>query len=118
AGCSIVVKASEEAPATVWHIARALLEAGLPTPAISVLWGDAADIGSALIAAPEIRKISLTGSIRVGRIVAAAAGERLKPVTLELGGHAPVIVAGDVDPERLAALSVQWKFRNARQVCT
>lgn len=117
AGCSVVVKPSEETPATAWLIARALLDAGLAPRAISVLWGDPADITSALIAAPEIRKFSLTGSTRVGRIVAAQAGEHLKKVTMELGGHAPVIVAADVDVARLAPLAAQWKFRNAGQVC-
>lgn len=117
AGCSVVLKPSEETPATAWLIARALLEAGLPPKAISVLWGPAAPIASTLTAAPEIRKISLTGSVRVGRLLAADAGHHLKKVTMELGGHAPVIVARDVDAARVAAMAAEWKFRNAGQVC-
>jgi succinate-semialdehyde dehydrogenase/glutarate-semialdehyde dehydrogenase len=117
AGCSVVLKPSEETPATAWLIARALLEAGLPPKAISVLWGPPGPIASTLAAAPEIRKISLTGSVRVGRLLAAEAGHHLKKVTMELGGHAPVIVARDVDPARIAALAAEWKFRNAGQVC-
>lgn len=117
AGCSVVVKPSEETPATAWLIARALLEAGLPPKAISVIWGAPAAIASTLTAAPEIRKITLTGSVRVGRFLAAEAGHHLKKVTMELGGHAPVIVARDCDPVSVAALAADWKFRNAGQVC-
>lgn len=117
AGCSVVAKPSEVTPVTTWHIAMCLLEAGLPPRAISVLWGSSSLISEALIKSPEIRKVSLTGSTRVGRIVAALAGEHLKKVTMELGGHAPVIVADDADMSKLIPLAAQWKFRNAGQVC-
>lgn len=117
AGCSVVAKPSEVTPVTTWHIAMCLLEAGLPPRAISVVWGSSSLISEALIKAPEIRKVSLTGSTRVGRIVATLAGEHLKKVTMELGGHAPVIVAGDADMSKLIPLAAQWKFRNAGQVC-
>ena len=117
AGCSIVVKPSEDTPVTAWLIGKCLLEAGVPARAISIIWGSASAISDTLIKAPEIRKISLTGSTRVGRIVAAAAGEQLKKVTMELGGHAPVIVAEDADLESLVPLAVTWKYRNAGQVC-
>ncbi|MCE8472094.1 aldehyde dehydrogenase family protein, partial [Rhodovulum sulfidophilum] len=100
-----------------WMIGQALLDAGLPPAAISVVWGKTSEISDALIAAPEIRKVSLTGSTRVGRIVAAQAGQHLKKVTMELGGHGPVIVAGDADLDRLVPMAVQWKYRNAGQVC-
>jgi succinate-semialdehyde dehydrogenase / glutarate-semialdehyde dehydrogenase len=117
AGCSVVAKPSEVTPVTTWHIAMCLLEAGLPPRAISVIWGSSSMISEALIKSPEIRKVSLTGSTRVGRIVAALAGEHLKKVTMELGGHAPVIVARDADMAKLIPLAAQWKFRNAGQVC-
>jgi succinate-semialdehyde dehydrogenase/glutarate-semialdehyde dehydrogenase len=117
AGCSVVAKPSEVTPVSTWHIAMCLLEAGLPPRAISVLWGNSSLISEALIKSTEIRKVSLTGSTRVGRIVAALAGEHLKKVTMELGGHAPVIVAGDADMSKLIPLAAQWKFRNAGQVC-
>jgi succinate-semialdehyde dehydrogenase/glutarate-semialdehyde dehydrogenase len=117
AGCSVVAKPSEATPVTTWHIAMCLLEAGLPPKAISVIWGSSSLISEGLIKAPEIRKVSLTGSTRVGRIVAAMAGEHLKKVTMELGGHAPVIVARDADMSKLIPLAAQWKFRNAGQVC-
>ncbi|GLK64331.1 NAD-dependent succinate-semialdehyde dehydrogenase [Paracoccus kondratievae] len=117
AGCSVVVKPSEDTPVTAWAIGRCLLDAGVPARAVSVIWGQASEISDALVKAPEIRKISLTGSIRVGRIVAAAAGAELKKVTMELGGHAPVIVAADADLDALVPMAVTWKFRNAGQVC-
>jgi succinate-semialdehyde dehydrogenase/glutarate-semialdehyde dehydrogenase len=117
AGCSVVAKPSEVTPITTWHIAMCLLEAGLPPRAISVIWGSSSLISEVLIKSPEIRKVSLTGSTRVGRIVAAMAGEYLKKVTMELGGHAPVIVARDADMAKLIPLAAQWKFRNSGQVC-
>ncbi|KFI30044.1 aldehyde dehydrogenase [Haematobacter massiliensis] len=117
AGCSVVVKAAEETPLTAWAIVRCLLDAGVTPQAVSLLWGQAAEISEALIAAPEIRKVSLTGSTRVGRIVAAAAGAALKKSTMELGGHAPVIVAADADLDALVPLAVTWKYRNAGQIC-
>lgn len=117
AGCSVVAKPSEVTPITTWHIAMCLLEAGLPPRAISVIWGSSSMISEALIKSSEIRKVSLTGSTRVGRIVASLAGEYLKKVTMELGGHAPVIVARDADMSKLIPLAAQWKFRNAGQVC-
>ena len=117
AGCAIVVKPSEDTPLTAWLIGRCLLEAGVTPAAVSIIWGSASAISSALVEAPQIRKISLTGSARVGRIVASAAGQHLKKVTMELSGHAPVIVAEDADLDALVPLAVTWKFRNAGQVC-
>lgn len=117
AGCSVVVKPSEDTPATAWHIARCLLDAGLPPKAVSVIWGSASELSETLIKSDEIRKVSLTGSIRVGRIVAGLAGQYLKKVTMELGGHSPVIIARDADLDKLVPMAAQWKFRNAGQVC-
>ncbi|WP_276808706.1 NAD-dependent succinate-semialdehyde dehydrogenase [Castellaniella defragrans] len=117
AGCSVVLKPAEETPVTAWRICRALLEAGLPPKALSLIWGDPAEISSVLVSAPEIRKISLTGSTQVGRLLARESGAHLKKVTMELGGHAPVIVAEDADLDRAVSLATDWKFRNAGQVC-
>ena len=117
AGCSIVVKPSEDTPVTAWAIIRCLLDAGVTPKALSLVWGRASEVSDALVKAPQIRKISLTGSTRVGRIVAASAGQELKKVTMELGGHAPVIVAADADLDALVPLAVTWKFRNSGQVC-
>ena len=85
AGCSVVLKCAEETPSSGYRIARALLDAGLPPRALSVIWGDAPAISAALCAAPEIHKVTLTGSTRVGRLLASAAGQHLKKVTMELG---------------------------------
>jgi len=117
AGCSVVLKCAEEPPSSGYRIARALLDAGLPPRALSVIWGDAPAISAALCAAPEIHKVTLTGSTRVGRILASAAGQHLKKVTMELGGHNPVIIARDVDLNTVVPLAAEFKFRNAGQVC-
>lgn len=117
AGCAIVVKPASDTPGTAWLVGKCLLDAGLPPKAISVIWGATGELSDTLIQAPEIRKVSLTGSTRVGRLVAAQAGEQLKKVTMELGGHGAVIVAADADLDHLIPLAVQWKFRNCGQVC-
>jgi len=117
AGCSMVLKPAEETPSAAWRIVRALHAAGVPGKTLSLIWGDAAAISATLCAAPEIHKITLTGSTRVGRILASAAGQHLKKVTMELGGHNPVIVARDADLATVVPLSAEFKFRNAGQVC-
>jgi succinate-semialdehyde dehydrogenase / glutarate-semialdehyde dehydrogenase len=117
AGCSIICKPSEETPGCVLAMAKALLDAGVPPAAISVVFGDPATVSSYLIKAPQVAKVTFTGSIPVGKLLAAAAGEAMKPVTMELGGHAPTIVCGDVDPERAADFLAKAKFANAGQIC-
>lgn len=117
AGCTVVLKPAEECPAVCIELVRALHEAGVPGGALNLLFGEPARISERVIAAPQIRKISFTGSTQVGRLLAEQAGRHLKPVTMELGGHAPVVVFDDVDPERVAAACVGFKFRNAGQVC-
>lgn len=118
AGCSVVLKVSEETPLSGLALVDALLEAGLPPEAVGLLTGDPAFIAEHLIAAPEIRHVALTGSIPAGRSLASLAGKHLKPVTLELGGDAPVIVCDDVDIQATATLVASRKYRNAGQVCT
>jgi succinate-semialdehyde dehydrogenase/glutarate-semialdehyde dehydrogenase len=117
AGCSVVAKPAEETPAAALAIAHAIRDAGAPDGTVNVLFGNPAEISKRLIASPVIRKISLTGSIRVGRILGCLAGEHLKKVTLELGGHAPVIVTADANIEKAAQLLSAHKYRNAGQVC-
>jgi len=117
AGCSIICKPSEETPASVLALARALLDAGLPPAAIAVVFGRPEEISSYLIPAPAVAKITFTGSIPVGKLLAAAAGKAMKPVTMELGGHAPTIVCGDVDPEKAADFLIKAKLTNAGQIC-
>lgn len=118
AGCSIVLKPSEETPAASMALARALQAAGLPDGVFNIVMGDPAFISEHLLRSPVIRKISITSSVPVGRQVARLAGEMLKPCTLELGGHAPAIVFDDVDVDAVARVCAQAKLRNTGQVCT
>ncbi|MFD2054925.1 NAD-dependent succinate-semialdehyde dehydrogenase [Mesorhizobium calcicola] len=117
AGCSVIVKPAEETPAGAAALIRALHDAGLPAGTINMVFGNPDEISSYLIASPGIRKVSFTGSVAIGRLIGARAGQALKKATLELGGHAPVIVCPDADPVLTAQLSAAHKFRNAGQVC-
>jgi succinate-semialdehyde dehydrogenase / glutarate-semialdehyde dehydrogenase len=117
AGCSIVIKPGEECPATAVEIARALQEAGLPPGVLNVVFGEPSEISEFLIKSPVIRKVSFTGSVPVGRHLSAMAGQALKPITLELGGHAPVIVCEDADLDKTAQILAAGKFRGTGQIC-
>lgn len=117
AGCSIIVKAPEETPASPAALIRCFTDAGIPSGVINLVFGVPAEISSYLIAHPVIRKISFTGSTPVGKQLAALAGLNMKRATMELGGHAPVIVAGDADLDLALQTIVPHKFRNAGQVC-
>ena len=117
AGCSIIIKPSEETPGTALALVEALVEAGLPDDVVGVVFGDPAHISETLIASPLIRKISFTGSIPVGKHLAKLAADGMKAATLELGGHAPVIITEHANVKQAVTRSVGWKFRNAGQVC-
>jgi succinate-semialdehyde dehydrogenase / glutarate-semialdehyde dehydrogenase len=117
AGCSMVLKPAEETPATGLALARALTDAGLPDGVLNIVFGDPATISTHLIRHPLIRKATFTGSTAVGRQIAHLAAEGVKRTTLELGGHAPVLVFDDADIEKVAAMAVHSKFRNAGQIC-
>jgi succinate-semialdehyde dehydrogenase/glutarate-semialdehyde dehydrogenase len=117
AGCSMIVKAPEETPASPAALIRAFQDAGIPEGVLGLVYGDPAEISEYLIASPIIRKITFTGSTPVGKLLASQAGKYMKRVSMELGGHAPVIVCEDADVD-LAVKSVgAAKFRNAGQVC-
>ncbi|MFF5078167.1 NAD-dependent succinate-semialdehyde dehydrogenase [Actinoplanes sp. NPDC000266] len=118
AGCSIVIKASEETPGTACELVRVFDEAGVPKGVLNLVFGDPAFVSGHLIASPAIRLIAFTGSIPVGKLLAGKAGAEMKPSLMELGGHAPVIVCADADPVQAARKSVAAKFANAGQVCT
>ncbi|MFJ4620877.1 NAD-dependent succinate-semialdehyde dehydrogenase [Streptomyces sp. NPDC088812] len=118
AGCSIVIKASEETPATAMELVRCFADAGLPAGVLNLVFGEPAEVSAHLIASPVIRLIAFTGSVPVGKLLAARAGEVMKPSLMELGGHAPVIVCADADPVKAARKAAQAKFANAGQVCT
>jgi succinate-semialdehyde dehydrogenase / glutarate-semialdehyde dehydrogenase len=117
AGCSLIVKAPEETPASPAALIRAFQDAGLPAGVLGLVFGDPAQISGHLIPSPIIRKITFTGSTAVGKQLAALAGQHMKRVSMELGGHAPVIVAEDADLELAVKTSAGAKFRNAGQVC-
>ena len=117
AGCSCIIKPSEEAPASCIGIARALVDAGVPAGALNVVFGVPAEVSQHLITSPVIKKVSLTGPVPVGRHLAKLAADGLKRVTMELGGHAPVLVFDDVDVDDVAQKSVGAKFRNSGQIC-
>lgn len=117
AGCTVVLKPAEETPASCIELVRAFVDAGLPSGVLNLLYGVPAQISRSLIDSPVIRKISFTGSVSVGKLLAAQAAKHLKPATMELGGHAPVIVFDDVDVEKVATACAAFKFRNAGQVC-
>lgn len=118
AGCSIILKAAEETPAGALHIARAFHDAGLPAGVLNLVFGVPSEISEHLIPKDPVRLVAFTGSTAVGKRLTQLAGRHVKPVLMELGGHAPVIVCDDVDPVEAAVMSVTRKVRNAGQVCT
>ncbi|ACI50517.1 Aldehyde Dehydrogenase [Gluconacetobacter diazotrophicus PA1 5] len=116
-GCSIIVKAAEETPASPAALVRAFADAGVPAGVIGLVYGTPSEISETLIAHPAIRKVTFTGSTAVGKMLAALAGSHMKRATMELGGHGPAIVCADADLDRAATTLVAAKFRNAGQVC-
>jgi succinate-semialdehyde dehydrogenase/glutarate-semialdehyde dehydrogenase len=117
AGCSIIIKAPEETPASPAELVRCFADAGVPAGVINLVYGVPAEISEYLIPHPVIRKITFTGSTAVGKQLAAMAGQHMKRSTMELGGHSPAIVFDDVDTEKAAKLLAAAKYRNAGQVC-
>ncbi|TCZ66879.1 NAD-dependent succinate-semialdehyde dehydrogenase [Roseicella aquatilis] len=116
-GCSIIVKAPEDTPASPAELIRAYADAGLPAGVMNLVYGSPAEISEYLIPHPVIRKVTFTGSTPVGKQLAALAGQHMKRVTMELGGHAPAIVFDDADLDLAAKTLAAAKFRNAGQVC-
>jgi succinate-semialdehyde dehydrogenase/glutarate-semialdehyde dehydrogenase len=116
-GCAVIMKPAEDTPACALAVAQSLLDAGLPPDTLSIVFGVPAEISSYLIASPVIRKVSFTGSTAVGKQLMKLAAAGAKRTTMELGGHAPVLVYGDVDVDAVLELAVAAKFRNAGQVC-
>lgn len=116
-GCTVVLKGPEESPSAILALADALEHAGLPSGAFHAVWGDPAEVSRHLITSPVVRQVSFTGSVQVGKQLASLAGAHMKRMTMELGGHAPVLVFDDADAERAAAMLARYKVRNAGQVC-
>jgi succinate-semialdehyde dehydrogenase/glutarate-semialdehyde dehydrogenase len=117
AGCSLILKASEETPGTCVEMVRCFADAGLPPGVLNLVFGVPANISEHVIANDDVRKISFTGSIPVGKHLAALAAKSMKRATMELGGHSPVVVFADADPEKSADTIAAYKYRNAGQVC-
>ena len=117
AGCSIVVKASEETPGACVELVKCFADAGLPAGVLNLVFGVPANVSEHLLASPIVKKISFTGSIPVGKHLAALAAKTMKRATMELGGHSPVVVFADTDPEKAADTIAAFKYRNAGQVC-
>lgn len=117
AGCSIIVKAPEETPASPAELIRAFVDAGVPAGVVNLVFGVPAEISEYLIPHPVIRKISFTGSTPVGKHLAALAGQHMKLATMELGGHAPAIIFADADVDKAVKTLAGFKYRNAGQVC-
>jgi succinate-semialdehyde dehydrogenase/glutarate-semialdehyde dehydrogenase len=117
AGCSIIIKCPEETPASPIEFVKCFQDAGVPAGVINLLYGVPKDISEYLVASPVIRKISFTGSVPVGKLLGSLAGLHMKRATMELGGHAPVLIFDDVDTDSVATLLAGMKYRNAGQVC-
>jgi succinate-semialdehyde dehydrogenase/glutarate-semialdehyde dehydrogenase len=117
AGCTIVLKGPEDAPSGVVALARLFHDAGLPAGVLNIVWGVPSEVSDHLIDSPVVRKITFTGSVPVGKMLAAKAAALMKRSTMELGGHAPVIICDDADIDAAIKMLVPYKFRNAGQVC-
>lgn len=117
AGCTIILKGPEDSPSSIMAIAQMFEDAGLPKGVLNIVWGDPPFISDYLIRSPIVRKISFTGSVPVGKQLAALAGAQMKPVTMELGGHSPVIILDDADIVKTARSLARSKIRNAGQTC-
>ncbi|HWD03952.1 MAG TPA: NAD-dependent succinate-semialdehyde dehydrogenase [Amycolatopsis sp.] len=117
AGCTVVIKPPEEAPNCTSALVECFVEAGSPSGVVNLLFGVPARVSETLIPDPAIRKVSFTGSVPVGKQLASLAGQHMKRVTMELGGHAPVIICDDADIDLAAQRLCAAKFANAGQVC-
>lgn len=117
AGCSVILKPAEEAPMSALHIAQALADAGLPPGVVQIVFGLPDEVSRHLLASPVVRKLSFTGSAAVGQLLLRRAADRALRTTMELGGHAPVLVFDDVAVDAVARRLARIKFRNAGQIC-
>tara|TARA_Y200000002_G_scaffold173955_1_gene143503 strand:+ start:70 stop:1509 length:1440 start_codon:yes stop_codon:yes gene_type:complete len=117
AGCSVIVKPDVITPGSVMELVDICNEAGLPQGVVNLLSGDPAEISNELIKSDIIKKISITGSTRVGKLILKQAAEKVQRVTMELSGHSPFIVFEDVDLNKVTDMAISAKFRNNGQVC-
>lgn len=117
AGCSIIIKPAGETPASCAALVQACHDAGIPPGVVNMLTGSSGQIASMLVRSPIVRKVSVTGSVPVGKQILAMAAEGVKKVSMELGGHGPVLVFDDFDARKAAEICAPTKFRNCGQVC-
>jgi len=116
-GCTVILKPSEETPASATAILQCFQDAGLPGDVAQIVFGVPDEVSRTLLASPVTRKISFTGSVPVGKHLMRLAADTVMKMTMELGGHAPVLVFDDCDLEKTLDMMVAHKFRNAGQVC-
>ena len=116
-GCTVVSRPADQTPQTLVHIFQAMADAGIPPGVVNLYMGDAVEFADALFAHKAVRKISFTGSTRVGKELIRRSADQVKRLSLELGGHAPLIVFPDADVAQVAQAAVLGKFRNNGQVC-
>ncbi len=117
AGCSIIIKGPEETPASCAELVRAFADGGVPAGVVNLVFGVPAELSQYLIPHPIIRKVTFTGSTAVGKQLAMLAGQHMKRITMELGGHAPALVFDDADLDAAAKQLAFGKYRNAGQIC-
>lgn len=117
AGCSVILKSAEEAPASALGVLQCLLDAGLPPSVAQAVFGVPDEVSRHLLGSPIIRKLSFTGSTVVGKHLARLATDNMIRTTMELGGHGPVLVFNDADVDKALATAVPGKYRNCGQVC-
>ena len=117
AGCTVVSRPADQTPLTMIQLFQAMADAGLPPGVANLVIGDAVEFADALFAHQAVRKISFTGSTRVGKELIRRSADQVKRLSLELGGHAPLIVFPDADVAQVAQAAVLGKFRNNGQVC-
>ncbi|GAB4152146.1 MAG: NAD-dependent succinate-semialdehyde dehydrogenase [Sphingomonadales bacterium] len=117
AGCSVIVKPAKETPGTAAHLAQACADAGIPAGVVNILCGPSDAMSRHMIASAVVRKVSFTGSTEVGKELAALAGASMKKVTMELGGHAPVILCADADLDKAVPMLASSRHANAGQSC-
>jgi succinate-semialdehyde dehydrogenase/glutarate-semialdehyde dehydrogenase len=117
AGCSVIVKPDVITPGSVMELVDICREAGVPAGVVNLLSGDPAFISDSLLSSDVIKKVSITGSTRVGKIILKKAAEKVQRVTMELSGHSPFIVFEDADLDKVSDMAIHAKFRNNGQVC-
>ncbi|MFQ6321792.1 succinate-semialdehyde dehydrogenase [Bacillus halotolerans] len=117
AGCTFIIKPAPDTPLSAFELARLAYEAGIPKDVLQVVIGDGEEIGNVFTSSPKIRKITFTGSTPVGKILMKNSADTVKHVSMELGGHAPLIVDEDANIDLAVEQAMVSKYRNAGQTC-